>query len=186
MPKIVDHQQRRQEIARQAVDIFLQYGYKNLGMRQLCGHLGMSKSAVYHYFTSKDALFRAATEAVVSADIATLTDRPTVDEASPDEKVDNFIAIFEQMAPRYFQEMKLVSDYIEVIGQQQVSQDPCMKLANQKYQDLLAKYVCDRQHKALYSLLLGLLNHQLMLGEPLAHAYLTAQVSLQLSQNQVS
>lgn len=183
MPKIVDHQQRRQDIALQAVEIFLQYGYKNLGMRQLCEHLNMSKSAVYHYFNSKDALFRAATEAIVNLDLATLTGRPRASEASQAEKIANFVAIFEQMSPRYFQEMKLVADYIDVIGQQHVAADTCMNMANKKYQDLLAGYVCATHYQGLYTLLLGLLNHQQMLGRPLSHSYVNAQVKLYLSQD---
>ncbi len=64
MPKIVDHDKKREEIALKATGIFLEFGYKNLGMRQLCEQLGMSKSAVYHYYKSKDELFKAATEAM--------------------------------------------------------------------------------------------------------------------------
>lgn len=174
MPKIVDHEKRREEIALKATGVFLEYGYKNVGMRQLCDLLGMSKSAVYHYYKSKDELFKAATEAIVNFDGDALVGCPLAIEASKQQRIDNFLTIFAQMAPRFFKEMQLVADYIEVIGEDNVADDPCMKLANQKYQDLLAKYVSPELTDTLYTLLLGLLNHQLMAGKSLDNGYIVS------------
>lgn len=176
MPKIVDHDKRREEIALKATTIFLEHGYKNIGMRQLCEQLGMSKSAVYYYYKSKDELFRAATEAIVNFDAAVLAHRPTCSEASPAQNIENFILIYQQMAPRYFQEMQLVADYIEVIGQDNTATDPCMILANQKYIDLLSKYVSTEHSMELYTVMLGLLNHQIMTGKPLTEEYISSMI----------
>ena len=176
MPKIVDHESRRREIALKATEVFLEFGYKNIGMRQLCEQLGMSKSAVYHYYKSKDELFKAATEAMVNFDAEILAGRPSATSASPEQQAENFVLIFQQMAPRFFQEMKLVSDYIDVIGQENVATDPCMLLANQKYMTMLENYVSAQHKESLYTLMLGLLNHQLMLGKALEVAYVIEQV----------
>ncbi len=86
MPKIVDHKKRREEIALKATGIFLEYGYKNVGMRQLCDLLEMSKSAVYHYYKSKDELFKAATEAMVNFDADALIDMPLAGSANREQK----------------------------------------------------------------------------------------------------
>jgi AcrR family transcriptional regulator len=182
MPKIVDHDKRREEIALKATEVFLEYGYKNVGMRQLCEHLGMSKSAVYHYYNSKDELFRAATEAIVNFDAATLAHQHLVAEASFKQRVENFVLIFQQVAPRYFQEIQLVSDYIQVIGLENVSDDPCMVLANQKYMVMLASYVSSEHSRELYTLMLGLLSHQLMVGKELDEEYVAAQVKRYLDE----
>lgn len=176
MPKIVDHESKRQQIAISAIEVFLELGYKNVGMRQLCQQLGMSKSAVYHYYPSKDQLFIAATEAMVSMDIELMAGRPKASEANIDERVENFTLIFEQMAPRFFQEMKLVSDYIDVIGQQNVASDPCMLLANAKYLSMLETYVSPQDRESVYSLLLGLLNQQVLIGRSLDRAFVIKQV----------
>ena len=90
MPKIVDHDQRREEIALKAAGVFLEFGYKELGMRQLCSHLNMSKSAVYHYYKSKDELFKAATEAIVRHDGGNLADLPLAVDATAGQKIENF------------------------------------------------------------------------------------------------
>ncbi|WP_112479303.1 TetR/AcrR family transcriptional regulator [Vibrio variabilis] len=176
MPKIVDHDKRRQEIALKATTVFLEHGYKNVGMRQLCDLLGMSKSAVYHYYKSKDELFKAATEAMVSFDSDALIDFPRTTDASRSQRIDNFIAIFRQLSPRFFQEMQLVADYIEVIGHENVSSDPSMNVANQRYLALLNDYVCNTHSNELYTLMLGLLNHQLMTGAELEDAYVSSLV----------
>lgn len=173
MPKIVDHDKRRQEIALNATTVFLEHGYKNVGMRQLCELLGMSKSAVYHYYKSKDELFMAATKAMVNYDSDAMLGFPMRQEASRAQRVDNFIAIFRQLTPRFFQEMQLVADYINVIGQENVLTDPSMNIANQKYLVLLGEYVSSEHQVELYTLMLGLLNHQLMMGTILEDTYIT-------------
>jgi len=176
MPKIVDHDKRREDIALKATEVFLKFGYKNIGMRQLCEQLGMSKSAVYHYYKSKDELFIAATEAIVNFDANVLAERPDSREASDEQRIENFILIFNQMAPRFFQEMKLISDYIDVIGEENIATDPCMSLANQKYMSMLEDYVSDEHQTPLYTLMLGLLNHQIMIGKPLSDTYVIEQL----------
>lgn len=174
MPKIVDHEKKRDEIALKAAGVFLELGYKNLGMRQLCIELDMSKSAIYHYFKSKDDIFMAATEALMRADGLTLKDRPQVAEASFSQRVENFELLFRLLAPRHFQEMKLVMEYVDVIGVENISQDTCMKMANSKYQSLLAKYVDAQSAQPLYTLLLGLLNQQLIQGIEFSSNYIAA------------
>jgi len=181
MPKIVDHDKKREEIALKAATIFLEFGYKDLGMRQLCTHLNMSKSAVYHYFKSKDALFRASTEAMVKFDELVLANNPLANTANLDEKVNNFIQIFNILAPRHFQEMKLVMEYIDVIGQEQVAQDSNMILANDKYQSLLASYVDDTQPEVLYTLLLGLLTQQVVSGKSASRESISSLVEKHLA-----
>lgn len=181
MPKIVDHEKKREEIALKAAYVFLELGYKDLGMRQLCTHLGMSKSALYHYFTGKDEIFKAATHAMMQLDSLTLQDCLLAEHASLDEKVNNFKHIFNLLAPRHFYEMKLIMEYIEVIGPENVAQDESMKMANDKYHQLLASYVHHELADEMFTLLLGLLNQQLATGKPPSPDYLSKIVHKLLS-----
>ncbi len=136
----------------------------------------MSKSAVYYYYKSKDELFKAATEAIVNFDADVLTGRPNSTKANDEQKIESFILVFNQMAARFHQEMKLISDYIDVIGEENIANDPCMLLANPKYMSMLKNYVSDDHQVSLYTLLLGLLNHQMMQGKPLDKSYIIEQL----------
>ncbi|RKF13683.1 TetR/AcrR family transcriptional regulator [Alginatibacterium sediminis] len=183
MPKIVDHEGKRSEIALKAAQVFHEHGYKGLGMRQLCEYLGMSKSAVYYYYKSKDEIFKAATEASVNLDVDSIKLRPVSELSLLELRCSNFYSIFELMAERYFQEMKLVSEYIEVIGLANVANDPSMQLANNKYAEMLANYVSRADKDVCYTLLLGLLTQQTMQGYPLTKAYIIQVIGKQLSKD---
>lgn len=176
MPKIVDHEKKREEIALKAADVFLELGYKNLGMRELCQQLEMSKSAIYHYFKSKDDIFKAATEAMVGFDSMALSDCPLAEDASDDERIESFYQMYQLLAPRHFQETKVVMEYIEVIKIENIAQDTCMKMANEKYKNILATYVHKASAEQLYTLLLGLLNQQLVQGKPFSKDYISKLV----------
>tara|TARA_Y100000588_G_scaffold392007_1_gene502449 strand:- start:3773 stop:4324 length:552 start_codon:yes stop_codon:yes gene_type:complete len=177
MPKIVDHELMRKKIASDATKIFLEHGYRNLSMRQLCDKLGMSKSSVYYYYSCKDELFRASTEVAVNFCISEfLATRPTSDEATLEEKLDNFVVIFEILSPVFFQEIKLVYDYIDVIGVQNVSEDPSMLIANERYLSILSQYVSKEHCLILFTLMLGLLNTQILHGAPLERDFIVEHI----------
>jgi AcrR family transcriptional regulator len=57
MPKIVDHEQYRQELLSKSFHLFAAKGYAAITMRQLAEGLGVSTGTLYHYFPSKQAIF---------------------------------------------------------------------------------------------------------------------------------
>ena len=57
MPKIVDHNQYRQELLMKSFDLFAQKSYSSITMRQLAQGIGVSTGTLYHYFPTKEALF---------------------------------------------------------------------------------------------------------------------------------
>lgn len=58
MPKIVDHDQYRKELTQAALKVFAKSGYANVSMRSLAVALGVSTGTLYHYFPTKEALFK--------------------------------------------------------------------------------------------------------------------------------
>jgi AcrR family transcriptional regulator len=56
MPKIVDHQQRRQQIASTAVKLIATQGLENTSIRNIARESGYSKGIIEHYFDNKDEL----------------------------------------------------------------------------------------------------------------------------------
>ncbi|ALF54448.1 TetR family transcriptional regulator [Nostoc piscinale CENA21] len=85
MPKIVDHDQYRKELLSKCFDLFAQKGYGSVTMRQIAQEMGVSTGTLYHYFSSKEALFEQLVEEIsqqdVSAALAELKGKETLSEA---------------------------------------------------------------------------------------------------------
>jgi TetR/AcrR family acrAB operon transcriptional repressor len=54
----------RERILDAAMEIFARYGYRRASMDQVAEAAGLTRQAVYHHFQNKEALFRAAVEAL--------------------------------------------------------------------------------------------------------------------------
>jgi AcrR family transcriptional regulator len=54
MPKIVNHDEYRQEMLQKSFYYFGSKGYSNITMRDIAAELGISSGALYHYFPSKE------------------------------------------------------------------------------------------------------------------------------------
>lgn len=60
MPKIVDHDQRRQQITSQVIANAAALGTAGLTMRSVASAMGLSQGALQHYFPTVDAMLDAA------------------------------------------------------------------------------------------------------------------------------
>ena len=58
MPKIVDHEKRREEILNACFTSFAQRGYAAVTMRDLARVSGVSTGSLYHYFSTKEDIFQ--------------------------------------------------------------------------------------------------------------------------------
>jgi len=65
MPKIVDKERRRSQIALRAVDVFAEHGFETTSISQIAEAVGIGKGTVYEYFDSKEDLVTHAITAWV-------------------------------------------------------------------------------------------------------------------------
>jgi len=56
MPKIVDRERKRREIAIAALEIFTDNGFETASMSQVAAAAGIGKGTIYEYFSSKEEL----------------------------------------------------------------------------------------------------------------------------------
>ncbi|HEX3038246.1 MAG TPA: TetR/AcrR family transcriptional regulator [Oscillospiraceae bacterium] len=56
----IHYEEKRDELARQVFDIFMKNGYENTTLSLIVKELKISKGALYHYFTTKEACAEAA------------------------------------------------------------------------------------------------------------------------------
>lgn len=165
MPKIVDHGAYRAEIAEKAVAVFRKHGFHGVGMRQIAEEIGVSKSALYHYFPSKQALFAACTEQVTGAerDFAA-TNKPVV-AAPPRVQAKAVREIAEALEDDFRRDLPLLIDYLRGRTPRQVARDPNMRLANDRYRQIAIDLVGAESATPVLCLVLGALLQRLLDGD---------------------
>ena len=133
MPKIVDHDAHRAELALRAASYFSEHGYGGVSMRKVATHLDVSKSALYHYFPTKEALFLATTKEVMK----TVT-VPQVSGASQEAQIR---ALTEAMTPGFGSEMALLFDYLRGKSAAEIAQDEAMQVSMAAHHAAVAEIV---------------------------------------------
>ncbi|TYC72264.1 TetR/AcrR family transcriptional regulator [Stappia sp. BW2] len=130
MPKQIDHEAYRLELARKAAPLFSELGYSGLGMRQVAEALGLSKSALYHYFPTKKSLFLACTETVMREMTAGGDTAPHSKSPKSQEPATALIDFAKSLEPGFASEMSLLFDYLRGKTATEIAADPAMQLAN--------------------------------------------------------
>ncbi|BBD59348.1 transcriptional regulator [Nostoc sp. HK-01] len=157
MPKIVDHDQYRKELLCKCFDLFAQKGYGSVTMRQIAQGMGVSTGTLYHYFSSKEALFEQLVEEIsqqdVSAALAELEGKETLSEAMA--ALGRYLVKNED----YF--IKWTFVWVDFCQHQDAKkmrhQSSVFQGANQRYQQAACKFL-GVQDKVLASFVLSFIN----------------------------
>ena len=73
MPKIVNHDQRREELLNASFALFAQRGYAAVTMRELAKELSVSTGLLYYYFPNKESLFEQMFALMSQRDVLRVT-----------------------------------------------------------------------------------------------------------------
>ena len=90
MPRSVDHDERRRDIARAAIRLLAKNGPQGLTLRALAEELGGSITLVTHFFPNRRALLEAVTSQVIedsATDLASFEDA----QLAPSERLRGFL-----------------------------------------------------------------------------------------------
>lgn len=150
MPKIVDHEAHRRDLAQKAAGVFSAKGYGAVGMRAMAAELGVSKSALYHYFPTKEALFLAATEAMMARE-------PQVRLSEEGSEAERLQALAVAMKADFGAEMALVFDYLRGKSREEVRADAAMGVALETYEAMVAAIVGQARARDVLAKLMGVL-----------------------------
>lgn len=157
MPKIVDHDQYRKELLSKCFDLFAQKGYGSITMRQIAQGMGVSTGTLYHYFSSKEALFEQLVEKVsqqdVSAALAELEGTKTLQEA--------MLALGRYLVKNEDYFIKWTFVWVDFCQYQDskkmLNQSIVFKYVNQRYQQAVCEFL-GTQDKILASFILSFIN----------------------------
>jgi AcrR family transcriptional regulator len=129
LPKIVDKEQKRLEIANCSKELLLQKGFAKLTVSEVAKNAGIGKGTIYQYFSSKDDIVFAIIDAYIADELQKL-----------DSELEK-LPCFEQKIYRYFDfilsvaqpmRQKQIKSYLEYLSVAIVSSDEAMCRFNQE------------------------------------------------------
>ena len=132
MPKIIDHDQRRETLLEQSLQLFAEYGYAGLTMRQIAEALGITTGVLYHYFPSKEALFEKLTEHLTEQDILGVM-REAAPAGSKEDKVRALMRFVEDNETYFVQQLLLLSEIYRVQMGDTVRTFEVVRAATERY-----------------------------------------------------
>lgn len=150
MPKIIDHKAYKKDIASRAAIYFSEHGYAGVSMRRIAEFLGVSKSALYHYFPNKEALFLACTQYVM---VRIETDL-SVAGASKEAQIQQLI---EAMRGDFGSEMALIFEYLRGKSSEEIAADEAMQIALDTYRRTVEAIVGAQKADETLAMILGTL-----------------------------
>ena len=158
MPKKVDHETHSRDLALQAANYFSDHGYGGTSMRKVAEYLGLSKSALYHYFPTKEALFLASTKQVMAAF--------EVDLVNPEfSEEENLQQLTDILRKEFATEMALVFDYLRGKSRVEIAEDEAMQVAIAAYRKVVRNIVGEKRTEETLARLFGILMLEYMSGQ---------------------
>ncbi len=130
MPKIVDHDAMRARILTRSFELFAKKGFAAVTMRGIARESGVSTGSLYHYFETKEHLFRELVRLYATNDItaavAALPD--DADDATRLRTMFDFVTAAESQLQHF---ILLVLDYVRHRGEpSEVVQDAMASYRN--------------------------------------------------------
>lgn len=171
MPKIVDRDKYRKELLMKSFDLFAQKGYGSLTMRQLAQGLGVSTGTLYHYFTSKEALFCQLVQEQTQQDIMHFL----AEAGNPPTLLERVEILFNFCAKNEDYYLKQCLLWIEFCQQQNWNKDlysEALKQADEQTMQAIADYlqITDRAIvNVVFNLMYGLLLRRLYGDETVSY-----------------
>lgn len=163
MPKIVDRDRYMKDLAERAAGSFSKHGYAGVGMRGIAEHLGISKSALYHYFPTKESLFLASTEVIMSRVDHVVLDSGMTETAQLQALVDS-------MQGDFGAEMALLFDYLRGKSQAEIASDEAMQISLSTYLKVVDRIVGPERAVETLAVVMGRLMLDYLSGGELSHS----------------
>ena len=160
MPKIVDHDQYRDEPAYRSFDIKAKYGFQ-ISTRNLAKHLGISTGTIYKYFKSKRGLFEYMTQLMTKGNVAEII--IDIKDDTPLEERVNIVRNFLIKNETYLQNLlTLAFDYTRYDKKSNM-----LKKGMENFRIAIADYftVDDEYEKLIFIYLCGLIFHGILFPE---------------------
>jgi len=165
MPRIVDHDLYRISLLDRCGQLFVEHGYAALSMRQIAEHLKVSTGTLYHYFESKEDLFRKLVHHVGNVDLSRWHEL-LGNVTDPAERLDIFLHQVEADEAYWLSQYLVICDYARAVGHANFAADPTLAEATRRYHDLLSELLGVPPHLFVFidNFIGGLLMNRFLVG----------------------
>ncbi|MBB6451700.1 AcrR family transcriptional regulator [Salirhabdus euzebyi] len=146
--------------------MFAEKGYTSLSMRKIAKELGVTTGTLYHYFNSKEDIFRQLTEQISQENIEA-SSKMTSPSLTFEERLDSFLHFIKGYEGRWMQTMLIL---MEVIRSESFENKECYTSYNREVErhiDWTANYLqVEDKESVRYLLLLlqGIIFHRYLGG----------------------
>jgi len=166
MPKIVDHDSYRRELADRCMELFSRKGYANVTMREIAKELGVSTGLLYHYFPTKEAIFAHMAKHLGEKDVSSVLNQVD-DSASIDEKLRVYADHWREQKEYYKSIVLLAIDFIRNYRGPADQMSRVKKEYVKYYVDAMAENlgVPEELSRFIYVHMIGLFYYDLVLPE---------------------
>ncbi|PTX53692.1 TetR family transcriptional regulator [Melghirimyces profundicolus] len=155
MPKIIDHDEYREELLHQCFDLFAEEGYASLSMRRIADELDVSTGTLYHYFSGKEDLFNQLVELITCRDLFDAKEA-LKGAKTPDERIDALLRFVEERETYFLNQSFIWMDYYR---HQVADRDPDPRLGEtlEQYRSGIAR-ILDVRDPELAEFILTVIN----------------------------
>ncbi len=154
MPKIVDHDQYRKELLSKSFDLFAKKGYSAITMREIAQGIGVSTGTLYHYFSSKKALFEQLVEEISQQDVLMAT-AELQGTQTLQERMEAFGIFLAKNEDYFIKQILLWVDFCQHQDSKEIRSSGGFKRANKRYQQAVSDFL-NIHDPVLISLVLNL------------------------------
>jgi AcrR family transcriptional regulator len=161
MPKVVDHDKYRDELALRSFDIIAKKGIKRVSMRYLAQQLGVTTGVLYRYFPSKDQLFEYMFREMVQRNVAEVLSR--INEETPLNERLNIMLDFVAEKQSYFRNLLMLAIDFMRSGKEDEALN-ILKVDSFNYRNAINNYlkVNPEYGDFLYIFVCGITYHQIV------------------------
>lgn len=161
MPKIVDHEKFREELAMKCFNLFSSKGYSNVTMREIAKELDVSTGLLYHYFPTKESIFEKMFE-YINLQYGTLVTAQIDPDLPLEEKLAQSVIYWKDLLG-YYQKVLLLSMDFYRHNNPEVTERLMRSFADYYIQDIGHNlHISDEATNTLFVQLLGIVYHSLM------------------------
>jgi|JI8StandDraft_2_1071088.scaffolds.fasta_scaffold07758_3 AcrR family transcriptional regulator len=184
MPKIVDHQQYRQQLLSQCFALFAKHGYGSITMRAIAQGLGVSTGTLYHYFNSKEQLFEQLIDYLSLQDT---NEAALANVSHPPDLADRIRVVMECVAneEEYCRQQDLLlAEFYRHQTPEVARQNAVTMAADERYVQALARYlgIDDRPMLDFFlAWISGLLYRRMLMGDRVSMAEQTELIAAMIS-----